>query len=276
MHQRLWKLRSVGVALAGFCAAAVTSALEAAEPADPLPLAQAHSHNDYEHARPLHDALDRGFCSVEADIYLVDGALLVAHDRPKVRPERTLQALYLDPLRALVRAHGGRVHRNGPSGFTLLIDLKTPAEPTYLRLREVLVPYRDLLTRYETNRVLTNAVTVILSGNRPWELLASEPVRWASLDGRPPDLDREPPLGLVPLVSDSWRNHFAWNGQGTMPRDQRQKLDELVRRTHGQGRKLRFWGAADVPEMWRVQREAGVDLINTDRLPELADFLGRR
>src|SRR5262245_58578952 len=37
------------------------------------PLRQAHAHNDYEHPRPLFDALDQGFCSVEADIYLVDG-----------------------------------------------------------------------------------------------------------------------------------------------------------------------------------------------------------
>ena len=38
------------------------------------PLAQAHAHNDYEHTRPLHDALDHSFTSVEADVWLVDGA----------------------------------------------------------------------------------------------------------------------------------------------------------------------------------------------------------
>src|SRR5688500_5296112 len=56
-----------------------------------VPLTNAHAHNDYEHPRPLLDALDRGFCSVEADIHLVEGRLLVAHDRDKVRPERTLE-----------------------------------------------------------------------------------------------------------------------------------------------------------------------------------------
>ena len=38
------------------------------------PLRQAHAHNDYEHPRPLLDALDHGFCSVEADVFLTDGA----------------------------------------------------------------------------------------------------------------------------------------------------------------------------------------------------------
>ena len=37
------------------------------------PLAQAHAHNDYEHDRPLLDALEHGFTSVEADVWLVDG-----------------------------------------------------------------------------------------------------------------------------------------------------------------------------------------------------------
>src|ERR1019366_2575676 len=62
----------------------------AAEPeSSPTPLTRAHAHNDYEHSRPLWDALDQGFCSVEADIYLVNGQLLVAHDRNQVKPERT-------------------------------------------------------------------------------------------------------------------------------------------------------------------------------------------
>src|ERR1043165_7084012 len=59
-------------------------------------LANAHAHNDYEHARPLLDALDHGFASVEADVWLVNGRLLVAHDEEAVRPDRTLQSLYLD------------------------------------------------------------------------------------------------------------------------------------------------------------------------------------
>ena len=72
--------------------------LAVAENAAVVPLPQAHAHNDYEHARPLFDALDHGFCSIEADIWLVDDQLLVAHDFDKVSPERTLQGLYLDPL----------------------------------------------------------------------------------------------------------------------------------------------------------------------------------
>ena len=83
--------------------------------AEPVPLVRAHAHNDYEHTRPLLDALDHGFASVEADIHLVDGQLLVAHDRKSVKPERTLEALYLDPLRERVRKNGGRVYRGGPT-----------------------------------------------------------------------------------------------------------------------------------------------------------------
>ena len=68
----------------------------------PRPLTNVHAHNDYEHTRPLLDALQHGFCSVEADVHLVDGQLLVAHSRLDVNPGKTLQALYLDPLRERV------------------------------------------------------------------------------------------------------------------------------------------------------------------------------
>ncbi|MFM9079001.1 MAG: hypothetical protein ACKOTE_02495, partial [Opitutaceae bacterium] len=117
--------------------------LPAPNPASPV----AHAHNDYEHARPLHDALARGFGSVEADIWLVDGALLVAHDRKALRPERTLQALYLDPLRERARTLGGRV-QPGRDGFTLLVDVKSAAGPTYAALHTVLAGYAELLTEF--------------------------------------------------------------------------------------------------------------------------------
>lgn len=236
------------------------------------PLRQAHAHNDYEHARPLLDALDQGFCSVEADIYLVDGQLLVAHERSQVKPERTLQKLYLDPLRERIKANHGRVHLAEPH-FHLLIDLKTEAEPIYLRLREVLGDYRELLTVFTPDHTETNAITVVLSGNRPWKLMESEPRRLAALDGRLPDLETNPNPNLVPLVSDNWRNFFSWNGEGPMPADQLEKLRALVAKAHAQHRRIRFWAAADRPEIWKVHADAGVDLINTDRLAELAKFL---
>src|SRR5688500_5242918 len=54
-----------------------TVAAHAQSPAStPRVLPHAHAHNDYLHDRPLLDALDHGFNSVEADIFLVDGQLL--------------------------------------------------------------------------------------------------------------------------------------------------------------------------------------------------------
>ena len=86
----------------------------------PRVLPAAHAHNDYHHKRPLLDALAQGFCSVEADIFLVDGALLVAHERASLDKRKTLKALYLDPLLERTRKNSGRVHKGGPV-FTLLI-----------------------------------------------------------------------------------------------------------------------------------------------------------
>src|SRR6202000_231831 len=90
---------------------------------EPLLITGAHAHNDYVHTHPLFDALTNGFCSVEADIFLTNGQLLVAHTLKETVPGRTLQSLYLDPLRARVKQNGGHVYTNGPE-FTLLIELK--------------------------------------------------------------------------------------------------------------------------------------------------------
>ena len=83
--------------------------------AEVKPLPRAHAHNDYLHDRPLLDALAHGFGSIEADIYLVNGALLVAHDLAGARPDRTFENLYLAPLRERAERNGGRVYPGGPT-----------------------------------------------------------------------------------------------------------------------------------------------------------------
>ncbi len=242
--------------------------------AEPKPLVNAHAHNDYEHARPLLDALDRGFCSVEADVWLVDGQLLVAHDRGKVKPGRTLQALYLDPLLARVKQNGGRVYAGGPS-LTLLVDVKSDAKDTWLALRMALRPYEPILTRFGRDGIETGAVTVIISGNRARDLMASDTNRLAAYDGRLADLESGAPPQFVPLVSDQWRQISSWRGGNAkpLPAADERKLRETVLKAHAQGRRIRFWGAPDTPEVWAAFRNAGVDLLNADDLDGLREFL---
>jgi len=252
----------------------VLGPLRAVEP--PLLATQAHAHNDYMHERPLFDALDHGFCSVEADIYLVDGELLVAHERRQVKPGRTLQALYLDPIRERVKRYHGSVHSGGPE-FTLLIDLKQDWHTLYPALRNVLTNYADMLTTFSDRAKRSNAVLVIITGNRNEAMFAGETVRYAAYDGELSDLETNPPALLVPWISANWSSRFHWNGAGTMPEAELGRLKAIVAQAHEQGRRVRFWGAPDNPNFWQAIYAAGVDLINTDNLAGVAQFfLDRR
>lgn len=243
----------------------------------PLPLQKAHAHNDYEHERPLLDALDHGFCGVEADIWLVDGALLVAHDLKNVKPERTLESLYLDPLRERVTQNEGTVYKRREGTrtpeFVLLIDVKSAADPTYARLTEVLENYRDMLTSFEPSLMERRGVTIVISGNRAIGTMFASPKRLSGYDGRLPDLKSGASTFLMPLVSDNWTKAFKWNGEGAFSERDRMRLKSYVAEAHGQGRRIRFWATPDRPEVWRELLAAGVDLINTDDLAGLQKFL---
>jgi glycerophosphoryl diester phosphodiesterase len=237
-----------------------------------VPLPQAHAHNDYHHPRPLLDALAHGFCSLEADIFLVDGQLLVGHDRSELTPQRTFESLYLAPLAARVRANRGRVHADGPT-VTLLIDIKTNGADTWSVLHESLARHAEMFTRVEGDRIVTGAVTAVISGNRPFKEIKKTSPRYAGIDGRLSDLDSDAPAHLIPLISDHWFRHFKWNGKGPMPKEERKKLLEIVKLVHESGRRLRFWATPDIDPMWRELHTAGVDMINTDDLDGLSRFL---
>ena len=233
----------------------------------------AHAHNDYRHERPLLDALDQGFGSVEADIFLVEGKLHIGHNWIDLTPERTLQSLYLEPLRERAQAHDGLIHPDREN-FYLWIDQKTDGESTYKALHELLAEYADIVTSVEDDVVTRRAVTVILSGNRPFELVAAqEGPRYLGLDGRLSDLGSDLPAHLLPMISDNWRSHFTWQGEGECPPDQREKFRDIIETAHASGRGVRFWATPESELLWRELRDEEADLINTDQLERLRTFL---
>lgn len=246
--------------------------VESGHAADVQPLVRAHAHNDYHHERPLLDALSHGFCNVEADIFLVGDELQVGHDRRELKPGRTLQALYLEPLRERVARNGGRVYRDGPV-FTLLIDFKTAGPATYAVLREVLADYADMLSSVEEGQFYERAINVVISGNRPFKDVEAESVRYAGLDGRLSNLDSDAAAHLLPMISDRWGTHFRWRGVGPIKPEERAKLREIVEKSHAAGRRVRFWATPEKVEVWEELLAAEVDLINTDDLAGLQRFL---
>ncbi|TCO32793.1 glycerophosphoryl diester phosphodiesterase [Kribbella steppae] len=240
-------------------------------------LASAHAHNDYEHRRPLQDALDRGFSSVEADVWLVDGELRVAHDLENAVPGRTLESLYLKPLADRVRENHGQVYKHGRD-FQLLIDIKSDGPSTYAAIDKELTKYRGISTVFINGRVLKGAVTSVISGNRPLDVLKAQKVRYAGYDGRLSDLQSGMPASLMPLVSDNWTNNFTWTDLGPMPTAERTKLHDIVVQAHHAGYRVRFWATPDArgaarEALWSELEAAGVDHLNTDDLHGLESFL---
>ena len=248
--------------LFGYSVPSITSSAE--------PLRRAHAHNDYEHEHPLFDALRQGFCSVEADVYAIDGELRVAHNLPDTRPGQTLTKLYLAPLRQLVASNKGSVYGEGTQ-FTLLIDFKSAGEPTYELLRRELEEYADLFQSPANSSLAP--VQAIISGNRPFATVAGDPQRLCGLDGRIADLDSTLTADVMPLISDNWRIHFSWQGVGEMPLAERQRLHDVVGKAHAAGRRVRFWGTPENESLWKELVAANVDHINTDQLARLATFL---
>jgi hypothetical protein len=220
-----------------------------------------HAHNDYTHTRPLLDALQAGFRSVEADVYLSNNQLCVAHDVKDIRPERTLSLLYLQPL--------WERRRHLPPDFQLLIDIKTDGEAVYAALKQEMRPFTPMFTRFRQGKKHKNAVTVVLSGDRPRAILETEQDRYAALDGRPEDLGKGISPILMPLISTSWFGAIKWFGNGEMPEAERQKVIDWVTQAHAEGKTFRLWAAPDMPAGWEIQQTAGVDWINTDKLLEL-------
>lgn len=290
---RRW-IVAVALLLGGSASDSAAQGDDGCRPTHAAHLHVAHAHNDYWHTRPLHDALAHGFQSVEVDVHLRDDTLFVAHDANEIRSGRTLQALYLDPLRERIRACGGQVYRAlseaaTPRPLWLLIDVKTAPGPTYDALRQALASYAGMLTTVRIDatgnaRLQLGTVTVLLSGNRPVGALLDALARTEHrlltvLDGRPRDLGRAPareghrrvPPILTPLISASLADYLVPSPDGAAL--DTAAIRTLSERAAAYGHPVRLWGTPDTPAAWSRLQALGVGVLQTDDLGALVEWL---
>ena len=223
-----------------------------------------HSHNDYAQKRPFDEAWENNFDSLEVDVFPVDGKLLVGHDDKDLKSNLTIQSMYLDRL-SKIQKEWNRQSLGGKSiRRWLLIDVKREGELTYSILKRIFVDYPDLISSSE--------IRFVISGDRAVESIAQDKGKFGGIDGRFPDLGKNYSFAQMPWISADWSDYFKWNGAGDMPKDEFEKMSALAKSVHKEHRLLRFWGSPDNPQVWIAEKKAGVDIINTDRLAELAKW----
>ena len=231
-------------------------------------LPRSHSHNDYDQKRPLVDALERGFASIEVDVMLMDGELRVGHGEEDVEPTGTLAGLYLDPLRDIARRNICWVYAPSDPPLQLLIDVKSEADATYRALLETLDRYADILTTWTGESPRRGPVTVVLSGNRAIGIIAGEGLRYAAIDGRIGEDRSTLSPEAMPIVSVDWEK--------LKPSGRTERLataQSLVAQLHSEGRKVRFWGTPEREDLWRSLVAMDVDYIGTDDVGRLDRLL---
>ncbi|KAL8924390.1 MAG: hypothetical protein Q9172_002737, partial [Xanthocarpia lactea] len=166
---------------------------------DVIPIS-CHSHNDYLRHVPLFDALAAGCTGVEADVWLdtkLKDDLYVGHTRKSLRPARTLNSLYIEPLLAVLNdmnrpsnissPASEEATQEAPSGvfetfpnqtLTLLIDLKTSSDSTFPVVLAALQPLLEqnyLTTWTQEKGLVPGPITVVGTGNTEFTSAIMDP-----------------------------------------------------------------------------------------------------
>src|SRR6267143_1236051 len=142
-------------------------------------------------------------------------------------------------------------------------------------LREL---YLDpLQARMDGGKMKRAAVTVILTGdeNAKRAYTAGAGARYACRDSNEllEDENRDP---LHLWYALNWPDWFFWDGEGRIPSGERNRLQALVDAVHRRGRRLRLYHLPEAESVWSEALDAGVDLLSTDDLQRLEQFLDAR
>jgi alkaline phosphatase len=226
------------------------------------------SHNDYLQDKPFETAYKLGVGYVEADVFLRDDKLMVAHTSIEIVRERTLETLYLEPINRKIQNNSGNIYAAASRSLTLMIDLKTEGISTLNAIVAQLKTYPEIIS--------CKTLTIVISGNVPDTSQWKNFPAFITFDGRPAKNYSLTDLSRVSFISNSFSTYSSWNGQGKIQDADLKKIKEVIASVHAQGKKIRFWGAPDIPNCWEVLLQLGVEILGTDKVDELETYLKNR
>ncbi|MDR2274267.1 MAG: alkaline phosphatase [Sphingobacterium sp.] len=229
-----------------------------------------HSHNDYWQSQPFYTAYYAGMQSIEADIFLRDGKLMVAHDAKEIKAEHTLKALYLDPVAKLYRKNGAAAFADKTKQLQLLIDVKESYKQTLPVLVKTLEQYGDLFNPVKN----PNAIKVIVTGGRPKPEGFKDYPKWLFFDGEVNWNYDAASLAQTGLISADLKDYTDWNGKG-LP-ENIPAIKQAIAKADSLGLRFRFYGTHDSPNAWQQLINLGVYWVNTDHPKTLELFLDQR
>jgi alkaline phosphatase len=227
--------------------------------------ANAHSHNDYQQPAPFFNAYNLEYGSMEADVYLSENELYVAHTAKDVELHRTFENLYLSPLADMIKKNGGNVYADSARQLILMLDVKREGVAAVNKLIELLMKYPAITS--------CRTLTIMVTGDKPHHSTYSSYPSFLWFDGLLSVNYGKDALSRIAVLDDNFINYSTWNGHEEMQANDWEKLKKAVDKGHALGKKIRIWNTPDFIEGWAKLIDLGVDYINTDSIKALAEFL---
>ncbi len=220
-----------------------------------------HSHNDYLQNVPFWKAISAGATSVEADVFLVDDALYVAHTKEEIETERSFEKLYLKPLQRFLA-----LESKTSMQFQLLVDVKSKPYATLDALIKILKNYPEIRTN--------DSISIVISGKRPKPSEYLNYPDFIFFDYQSLELITDPSiLKKIALISLSFKQFSDWNGKGRLTAEDIKKVDSVIKLAHSFEKPFRFWATPDSKTAWKTFVHLGVDYINTDQPFECIQYV---
>jgi hypothetical protein len=254
--------------------------------AQPPDLQWGHSHNDYLQKRPLYEAIELGYGSIEIDICLTDKKkeLKVAHIPWFLAGKQEVDELYFAPIAKMIDEKDPRFNYSKEFPLNLLIDFKKNADSTYKYLKVVFIKYAKYITQYKNGEVIYKAPLVInLTGRQPWKALMQDSITYCLMDGPIwltdssiqhrgfKDIDTTR-LKYMGRVANDWQSLMAFKKNFKEEDEFYKSVQRNLDQYHEHGLTTRFHGVPNNEKAWGIIYKCGAHWFNVDKLKRFKDF----
>jgi len=248
-----------------------------------LPIA--HSHNDYLQKRPLYEAIELGFGSIEIDICLTNKKeLKVAHIPWFLGRKKDIEELYFAPIAKMIEEKDPRFNYNSQFPLNLLIDFKKNADSTYKYLKVVFIKYEKYITQYCKGKVVYEGPLVInITGNQPWNALMRDSITYALMDGpiwlTDPNINERGfydidtnRLKFMGRAANDYQSLMAFKKHFKNDEEFYKSVKSNIKIYNDHGLMTRFHGVPNNEKAWMMIAKCGTNWFNVDKLKRFKEF----
>jgi glycerophosphoryl diester phosphodiesterase len=232
------------------------------------------SAQNFSNKNEFWESVGKGIFNFQADAMYIYGKIYVTSLMPDSAKHQlpTLTDAYLYPIFNQFKKNNGEIIPGYNGDIFLILNISSQPIQVYKQLAAEMRPFTDILT-FELDGVKhPGKLRILIKDRNQLDQINRIKPSFLGLAGTSADIGKNTDSNKMPLIEVDFDEITSWKGIGNIPFEDFVKFKELVKKVHGQNKKISIRNCPSNKAVADVIQKSKADFINTPEAFKMAGF----